>query len=371
MTGREIITWALVAIGAALVVLVAITAIGREARVLRTARRERITDELRPTIVGVLAEPDRPHDVALPRRHAADVFEVLAFDYLTKVKGESREALVRTLERLGTIDDAERRVGRPGAIGRAAAAEMLGRCGLVRSTPALTTLLSHRSAEVRAVGVRALGRIGAPGNVGPLLDMLDGPRGAPVASVGQALLRTGPAGVPALREAARHRAPAVRAVSVEVLGLLGAVEAVAELIAIVGERTVDTEVRRRAAAALGRIGDPRGVDALCRTLREDADLQVVAAHALGDLGHPSAVPHLVAVVLDEAHDGRDPVPDEVLATAASALARCGHAGIEALESLEHRLGRHAIHARAALARARLGRGPAQLELAYGPFAVTP
>ena len=54
-------------------------------------------------------------------------------------------------------------------------------------------------------------------------------------------------------------------------------------------------VRARAAEALGRIGDPRGVEPLLGLLEhEDASERICALKALGRIGDPRAIPALVA-----------------------------------------------------------------------------
>lgn len=359
MSGIEVMSWSVLAVVAAVVVLVVLTALGRLVRHRRRRRRDQLRDQLRPSVVALLAEPDSELQLPSTRRRAGDLFEVLSLDYLAKVRGESRDALVRELEARGTVDAAERRVGRWGGVGRASAAELLGQCGLRRSRDPLLELLSHRSAEVRRVGVRAIGRLGDAATVGPLLAVVDAERSVPPAVVTQALLRAGAGGIPALRSALRTASPGQRAVAAEALGLQRAVGAVPDLIDHLDAD--DAEVRVRAVGALARIGDPRACGPLVRLLRTDPSMRMAAARALGELGDPSAVAALSELLDDDRHD--------VAAAAADSLTRCGPTGLAALRRHADGGGGGSRQARAALARNELGRAPTSVDADYVQFPV--
>jgi len=360
MSGVQVMTWSLAILAAAMTALLVMTAVGRLLRLRRRRRREHLRDKLRPAVVALLAEPDGELQLPSTGRRTEDLFEVLSLDYLAKVRGESREALVRELDARGTVVAAERRVGRWGGVGRASAAELLGRCGLPRSRDPLLGLLTHRSAEVRRVGVRALGRLGDPETVAPLLALVDAKRSVPAATVTQALMRVGAVGAPALRSALRSGSPVQRAVAAETLGLQRAVEAVPDLVVNLDDD--NAEARVRAAGALGRIGDPRAFEPLVRSLNTDVSLRVVAAHALGDLGDPNAVSTLVDLLDGARHD--------VVTAAAESLTRCGPDGLVALRRCTDRGGDGFRQARAALARFELGRSPTNVEADYIQFPVT-
>jgi HEAT repeat protein len=351
--------WSLALLFAAMAALLAITAFGRLLRIRRRIRRERLRNALRPSVVALLADPESEPQLPPVGRRTEDLFEVLSFDYLAKVRGESRDALVRALDDRGTIVAAERRVQRVGTVGRASAAELLGRCALVRSRGPLIGLLAHRSAEVRLVGVRALGRLRDPSAVAPLLAMVDAERSVPAAVVTQALVRIGPRGIEELRAAVRYGSPAERAVAAEALGLQRAVEAVPELLAGLDDEHVG--VRSRAAGALGRIGDPRARDPLLRAVTVDGPLRIVAVHALGDLGDPGAVAILSGLLDDPRH--------EVASAAAGALARCGPSGLGALRESSEGHDQSARQAAAALAVAGLGSSRATVDPSLTAFPV--
>jgi HEAT repeat protein len=59
------------------------------------------------------------------------------------------------------------------------------------------------------------------------------------------------------------------------------------------------DVRRKAAEALGRIGDTAGVPALIEALDDtDKGVRLIAAYWLGNIGHPTAVPALMEALVD-------------------------------------------------------------------------
>lgn len=284
-------------------------------------------------------------------RRERRVLEAVVFGYLGKVRGPGRRALVEFLHRIGAVDRARRRVHRPGVVGRARAAEVLGRVGGAEAE--LVRLLADRQAVVRVVAVAGL-RFGRPlpGVVPALLAAVDGPRRIPPTLVTEALLGLGPEASPALAAALAGAADAPStagpAVAAEALGLLGTASAGAALVAAAGDRSTDAELRIRAARALGRIGPPAALEPLigCLADGEPPVLRAVAAKALGDLGSPRAVPHLVPLL----HG-----PHRLAANAASALARLGPHGARALATAAEGEDPAARYATAALATLELSR----------------
>jgi hypothetical protein len=107
----------------------------------------------------------------------------------------------------------------------------------------------------------------------------------------------------------------VRAMAAEALGELGDPKAVDPLINALKYEAYDTYdtyyVRASAAAALGELGDPKAVDPLINALKDDDydtyDTYLVrasAAAALGELGDPKAVDPLINALKDQYSDGR-------------------------------------------------------------------
>jgi HEAT repeat protein len=88
---------------------------------------------------------------------------------------------------------------------------------------------------------------------------------------------------------------------------------------------------------------------LIRAARGDQAIAGVVAAALGDLGDARGVGALAELVRDQRHD--------VATAAALSLTRCGGPGFAALRSLEAEGGPAGDHAVAAIARAELARRP--------------
>ncbi len=77
----------------------------------------------------------------------------------------------------------------------------------------------------------------------------------------------------------------------------------------------DNNVRRSAANALGKLGDPRAVEPLIAVLDDQPLVREVTAKALGKIGDPRAVDALVQVLKDDKKSIRE--------TAAKALGEIG------------------------------------------------
>ncbi len=144
--------------------------------------------------------------------------------------------------------------------------------------------------RIRGEAAATLGEIGNPAAVGPLVDALAA--GLPAAA--DALVAIGrPSVLPVLALLERETG-AARETAVEVLGRLGAPEAVPAIVALV--RSGGDRLHRRAVDALVGIGEP-AVDALIPLLGEDGDGHAGAAAALTGIGEAS-VPPLVGALDD-------------------------------------------------------------------------
>jgi HEAT repeat protein len=103
--------------------------------------------------------------------------------------------------------------------------------------------------------------------------------------------------VPALIQALGDSGWEVRRAAAWALGKLGDPQAVPALIQALGDDWYD--VRAAAAWALGAIGDPQAVPALIQALGDDwYDVRAAAAWALGAIGDPQAVPALIQALGD-------------------------------------------------------------------------
>jgi HEAT repeat protein len=111
---------------------------------------------------------------------------------------------------------------------------------------------------------------------------------------------------------------------VEAFGAAGA-PAVPALIQALGDS--GWNVRRAAAEALGKLGDPQAVPALIQALGDsDSAVRAVSAEALGAIGDPQAVPALIVAL----GDWGDWWSENVRRAAAEALVRIGAPAVPAL-----------------------------------------
>ncbi|MGH9118166.1 MAG: HEAT repeat domain-containing protein [Acidimicrobiales bacterium] len=339
-----------VVVGAAIALVVLLVV----ARAVRTGRQRRRAQEragLRPLLIEVLAGDRDTAAVRRLNREEASLFQTLAIEFLTKVRGEGRDRLAAFFVETGAVAEAERRCLRSGVSARAAAVDFLGTVGSDTSADTIRPLLNDRSFLVRTAAVRTLGRMGTPADVPRLLAGLDGERSVPFATVADALTQIGPAAILRLRDGLRAPNVLARAACAEVLGLLGAVDAVEDLLAHL-HPVEDDEVRMRCARALGRIGTPRALLPLTRLVSpsEPPGVRAVAVQSLGRLGGRRATAALAPRLDDDDH--------RVARNAAAALIVLGDAGLEALRDRAARPGRGAAYARQALARASTQSGSA-------------
>lgn len=192
-------------------------------------------------------------------------------------------------------------------------------------------LLADRDPEVRLAAARALGRCGGLESVPYLLESLHGPRTVPPGAVTRALVSLGPEAQWNVAAGLEHPEPLARAVTVEILD-------------------PQTEVRIKAARALGRLGMPDGLEPLLAAVRpgRSVALRMVGAGALGSLGAVAATGPLAELL-------GDPDP-HVAATAARALLQLGPEGRAALRTAADGRsgGPAAAQARAVLAESAVG-----------------
>ncbi|WP_028049756.1 HEAT repeat domain-containing protein [Cellulomonas sp. URHD0024] len=352
-TPITVLTWAIVALATAIVLLSAVLVAVRLRRTLRERRQASLRKEPRRQLVELVADPDEEgvdRLLALPRP-AWDALEPVAVAMLGKVRGEARDSLTRVFEERGVVESALADLGHRSPERRARAAQALGLLARPEGVEPICGLLKDPEPFVRVVAARALGALASADAAGPLLASLDD--GLPAQVVADALGRIGSGALPALHAALLAPQPATRASAVDALALIGSGESVDPISGVLAHD--DTlAVRVSAALALGRIGQRAVVDPLLEATGETqpAPLRAAAVRAIGTTGAASAVSVLVVLVGDS-----DP---RVAHEAAQALRRTGPPGVRALEQLvgpedaanpEHGTG--PAHAREALALARL------------------
>jgi HEAT repeat protein len=256
-------------------------------------RRERVrrtsAERLRPAALAVLEGEEVDLPELLPGEER--VFAELLGRYARTVRGAPRERIAAWFEERGAVKRELRRLAIGRTPQRASSAFTLGDMGSQRAVGPLVRALRDREAEVRVAAARSLGRLGAVEAVAPLAETLvDG--AVPRTLAGQALLEIGPAGLPSLSALMQHEEFAVRAVSTELVGLLGGASQGAAVLERL--RDASAAVRASAAGALGRLGDRDAAEALREALDDRIPfVRAAAASALGRIGDRTAVPELL------------------------------------------------------------------------------
>ena len=119
-----------------------------------------------------------------------------------------------------------------------------------------------------------------------------------------------PQAIPALIEALKDEDRDVRRTAAWALGQIGPPAVPALIQALRDEKW---EVRQAAAEALEKIGDPQATPALIQALRdEDVGVRRVAAKALGQIGDPQATPALIHALRDEERWVREAAAEALL-----------------------------------------------------------
>jgi HEAT repeat protein len=190
-----------------------------------------------------------------------------------------------------------------------------------RDIRGLIRLLSHKDPDIQYEAAGALGDIGDPRAVDPLITALKNDEFSGVRwKAAESLSRIGPPAVDALIGALQHSDDDVRWKAAIALGEIGDQRAIEPLTGLL--RDDDRFVKSRAAAALGMIGEP-AVPPLISALREgDGNLRWGAAIALGKIRDPRAIEPLIRALTDKY--------ENVRAEAATSLAAMGKDALEPL-----------------------------------------
>jgi hypothetical protein len=271
---------AVLALGAANAVLLAVLIWRRVRLGERARRRAELERQLRPAVLAFLeGEGELPATAGVREQ---EVLADLLGGYARKLRGPALTRIAHTFNELGTVDRETRAMaGARKPWRRAAAAHRLGDIGSSWLEPALVAALADPDRGVRSAAARSLGKLGGAGAVEPLLAAA-AVGAVPQALVGWALLSIGPPALPALRRLLVSENDLERAGAVRMIGLLGDAsdgEAVAARL-----RDTSAGVRAAAAQALERLGGPRDFDAVLAALEDRVPaVRRAAADALGRL----------------------------------------------------------------------------------------
>ncbi len=254
---------------------------------------------------------------------------------------------------------------RSDSLQRGAAARALGHLGDRRALDLLIQLALNGRGELQGAAVEALGILGDPEAVPPLIFVLTTADYPVRQDAVHALIKIGEPSVAPALAVLRHPDIEVRRGIIEVLGKVGAREAVKPLIDLLHDSSI--EVRQSCVSALGMIGDPQAVDALIGALSDqdagvrkeaammlsgfrdaravgplclalwDSDMTVrwFAAYALGVHGDPRAVMPLIQALGDRAPN--------VSQTAIDALIKLGDIAVPAMTRQAFTADQHTRH----------------------------
>jgi HEAT repeat protein len=187
---------------------------------------------------------------------------------------ETREAVVRAIGQLGTIETIDTLFSIEGCGLKVAAAAIadikegaLERC---------IARLGSPIARSRAIAVLALDKLNDERALEPLTGALKDPEPGVVYAALGALSRIGGQGsIISIMECLSHAKPLIRGQAATVLGDFGDARAVEPLIAALAD--ADWTVRNGAVIALGKIGDRRAVPALERAIKDGYGPVVISA----------------------------------------------------------------------------------------------
>lgn len=326
------ISWLLlivfVGLSLACFVLLLVTRVVRDSR---ERRRDLRAEQIRLTIFEMIIGDEERAAAARHRLESAtgrrwERIEQRIFTGLPKLKGDSRRDLVALLLAKGAEEHAVALVHSWSRIRRCRGAYRLGLLGLVAHLEELVRLLSDKDFLVRRVAVRALGNLGDPRAVRPLLEL--GERDKRLSrDLVYALGRLGAGAAQELRIVLAERMHEGESHHLEpaavVLGLVGDRAAVPVLTEGLGSD--NPSFAGSCAEALGRIGSPESVPALTAALLDyRPNVRAAAAHGLGRIGS--------SVAIDALRDVVDEEEPQVSRQAAHALLELGPAARTMLQS---------------------------------------
>ena len=165
--------------------------------------------------------------------------------------------------------------------------------GDFRAVEPLIDALKDPTSAVRSHSVTALGKIGGPQALPPVISALKTEAVRSALDIGvcyraiEALHRLGQTAAECLISALKHPDKAIRRKAATLLGKTGEAGAVDLLIVALNDK--HPRVRSRAAHALGRVGNPAAVAPLTVALKDtEPNVRINALHALGKFGESTA-----------------------------------------------------------------------------------
>src|SRR5574341_822308 len=261
------------------------------------------------------------------------------FKFLWRVwhKGESLNEVMAAMEALGVLgarrDDSHREqiyhelmrvLIRADGLVRCAAARALGLLGDGRALDALIQAAMHGRGELQCAAVQGLGLLRDARAVPPLIGVLTGSSGPARHDTVEALVQIGGPSTAPVLAVLRHPDPAVRQAAADVLGRVGATDAIEDLVELLGDAFAS--VRAAVVRALGSQGDRQVVEPLIGMLGDPAaEVRKEAAAMLAHLRDGRAVGSLCLALWDRSEHVSSMAADALIAiddAAIPALVKC-------------------------------------------------
>lgn len=242
----------------------------------------------------------------------------LLLETMPKLRGSARDELAELFDEAGFTAQYLHGLSSSQAWRRAVAAQALGNLGARRAAGDLLNLLADPAPDVRLAAARALGKLGMPEVIEPLIQAYT--RGAlaygPVAT---SILRIGHAAGLPLIDYLHHPEPEVRALAARLLGVLDVFEAGPSLVEALSDE--DARMRTAAAGSIGRLGIENAALPLMRALSDDrAEVRLAAVAALGQGEDHSVAGVLRLALSDEVYEVRRAAADALVALGAPGIA---------------------------------------------------
>ncbi len=197
--------------------------------------------------------------------------------------------------------------------------------GLMLSESALPHLercLDDENDDVRIEAAQAMLDIGGVGALSPILMRLKDMSPWMQVRLSKSIFGFGEHAVSHLVSAMKSPYPKIQGFCVEILGMLGDVQAVPTLLEYI-DYTVP-EVKHKSLIALGKIGDARSIPIIQKFLHsDDEQLRIDASKAAGNLSSPSLAQDLHLMLVKDTMN--------VKLAAGEALSRSGELGIKSLQ----------------------------------------
>ncbi len=166
----------------------------------------------------------------------------------------------------------------------------------------LITVLTHEweyESYSRKEAAKALGELGDPEAIEPLISGLEDVDPTIQRTAKEALVKIGSRVTPALIRTLQDKNISARAAAAEILGKLGESRAVGPITKLLWGET-NWSVKMAAIVALGLIGDRRSIKPLAKVMDRDPEwsFREAAAEALGNIGDREAVRRLERALND-------------------------------------------------------------------------